>query len=109
MVVTRIEDMTPEQVAEHISDATWRDVLEVFIDDCLERGDSQSLKVAYAFNSSIIQAVELANLYAQAQTDVFELFDHAQRLRAAFAAKDLMNPALIEYDLWMTGAGMLDG
>lgn len=109
MVVTRIEDMTPEQVAEHVNDNTWREVLEDFFDECLERADSQSLKVAYAFNSAIIQAVELANLYAQAQADVFELFDNAQRLRAAFAAKDLMNPALIEYDLWMNGSGMLDG
>ena len=107
--VMRLEEMTPEKVAEHIEDSTWGEVVEEFINKCLEDSDTQSLKLAYALNSMFVQTTELGVLFAQAQSDIIEFYQHARELRNAFAAKDIMNPALIAYDNWMNGTGMFNG
>lgn len=96
--VTAVEDLTPEQVDEHMKDMTWGDIVENLIDELMENSDKLSMKRIYALNSMFVQTSYMGMLFSSLQADSLRLYEMALDLRDELAKHDLMSPALIEWD-----------
>jgi hypothetical protein len=79
--VTSINDLTPEQVTQHMEDITWGATLENLVSLLLEDSDSKSLEVANALISMFVQTSYMGVLYTEVQTDMVWLFELGANLR----------------------------
>ena len=79
--VTSINDLTPEQVTQHMEDTTWGETLEKLVSILLEDSDQRSLQVANALISMFVQTSYMGVLYTEVQTDMVWLFELGANLR----------------------------
>jgi len=79
--VTSLNDLTPEQVTQHMEDTTWGAVLEEAINVLLQDSDQRSLQVANALISMFVQTSYMGVLYTEVQTDMVWLFELGANLR----------------------------
>jgi hypothetical protein len=95
--VTGFDDLTPEQIDEHMKDDSWGDHLESMVDRLLEDSGEQDKKDAYALISMFVQTSYMGQLFNGLQSDSVNLFKMGDALYKELASRNITCPATEEW------------
>ena len=92
--VTSFDDLTPEQIDAHMTDATWGDHLESMVDRLLEDSGEQDKKDAYALISMFVQTSYMGTMFTNLQTDAVNLFQLGDALYKDLVANNIKSESM---------------
>ena len=96
--VTSFDDLTPEQIEEHMNDNTWGERLEGMVDRLLEDSSEQDKQDAYAIISMFTQTSYMGMMFETLKDDAVGIFGLAGELRAELEANNITSPVTDKWD-----------